>query len=275
MEKPWIICRTSCDGIGNVMKAFISALSVNPLSRVQTNPDYSLGHYELVLHPRHVHLGEIEGDAEPFYTCRLLVLTDEENDQPYLADGQWNVPPFTTGNPKLDACDFFSKRSVIDWNYSNERLCAQLCERVDRVTDSIEFLPEITERVEQTLRNFQGLPLLGVSVRTWKAPHEKNINRAYDPNVYMKAIVKELPNVAGVFISVDHHEEAEIYASFLRDKAANVNILEWKDCDPLQEAFLKALVLSRCQVVVGSRQSTFLELVYWFSKRKARIVPLF
>ena len=272
LEKPWVIRQTSCDGIGNVMKGYISALSVNASSLIHCNPDYCLGRYDTALSPQHIfNTTDWEGgNLETFYTCRLLILKEEEEDQPFLPS-DYNHRPFTTGNPALE--HFYSRDTVIDWNYNSDRVAASVRTRIDKVVRSIVFLPEVHALVEERLTGLSK-KVLGISVRTWKAPHEKNVHRAYDSEVYKRAIETRLPFVDSVVISVDSTEELDLYITWLAGKGKEVRILEWTSEDPTREAFAKMLALAQCDYVVGARLSTFLELVYWFSGRKAIIDPV-
>ena len=284
LTRPWIVRKTTCDGIGNVVKGFLSALSVNPRSYVQVVPGYRLGRYDLALAPEHVWdpvrpLGLEGEDHETLYTCRLLILQSEEWEQPLLAN-EYNHPPFTTGNPRLE--HFYSGRSAIDWHYDSSRLAGDVASRIDRAVASVRFLPTVHELVRNALASVVsspdgrgGGPLIGVSVRTWKAPHEQGVHRAYDPAVYRAALEPLLPGSAGVLLSVDCEEETEAFVEWLRPRTPRLRVLEWgKDVDATREAFAKMLSLARCDVVVGARLSTFLELVFWFSGRKAKIVPV-
>jgi len=272
LKKPWLIRRTCCDGIGNVMKGYISALSVNPHSLIDCDPEYRLGRYGAALSPRHIYeAGQWPGvRLEPFYTCRLLVLKEEEEEQPWLGS-DYNCRPFTTGNPALDG--FYSQDTVIDWNYDSVRVAEVVRTRIDRVVRSISFLPEVHALVDERM---SALPrkVLGVSIRTWKAPHEQNVRRAYDAEVYKRAIEARLPLVESVVISVDSPEELAVYKAWLEEKGKAFRVLEWSGEDPTREAFAKMLCLARCEYVIGARLSTFLELVFWFSGRRAIIDAL-
>jgi hypothetical protein len=272
LKMPWYVRRTSCDGIGNVMKGYISALSVNPRSTIQCNPEYRLGRYDAALCPQHI-FDEQQWEGihlQSFYTCRLLVLKEEEDEQPWLAS-DYNRRPFTTGNAALDG--FYSQDTVIDWNYDSSRLAQCVRNRIDRVVGSISFLPAVHALVAGRLGGLPGKSL-GVSVRTWKAPHEKDVGRTYDFEVYKRAILARLPLVESVVVSVDCADELDVYVCWLKGLGKEVRVLEWPAEDPTREAFAKMLSLARCDFVVGHRLSTFLELVFWFSGRKAVIDPV-
>jgi hypothetical protein len=267
LSVPWVVQKTWCDGIGNVIKGYVSALSVNPASVVECNPLYTLGLYDTVLDPSHVY---VEGGPRlDFYTCRLLVLREEEGSQPLIPNEFAGA--CTTGNPWLDR--FYSTTKCIDWNYDSQRLAPRVRERIDRIFASLRFLPFVTERVQRVTRCLEGRRSLGISVRTWRAPHERNIDRPYDFEVYRRAILGMLPHVSWVLLSVDCEEETPRYLQMLQGVPVTV-LAQPEDENATQHAFVKVLSLARCDYLVASRLSTFVELAWWFSGRRVVVVPV-
>lgn len=249
------------------MKAFLSAFSVYPHTKIECNPEYSLGHYDTVLDPIHIYTG---GPREPFYTCRLLVLASEENEQETIP----NEFPYTNGcgNPRLNYN--FSMTRLIDWNYDASRISDRVRQRILSAIDRIRFRPEILDRVAQYTSAFDKGKTLGISVRTWTAPHESNIDRPYDADTYLRAIQEHLPHVTTVVLSVDNPSVLPQYLAALSSKS--VVVLTPTDLEnETQRAFVKMLALSQCDFFVGARISTFSELVFWFSRCNIRVTPLF
>ena len=263
----WVITKTSCDGIGNVMKGYISALSVNPNSVIECNPEYSLGRYDTALADKHIYHG---GPREPFYTCRLLVLKEEEAEQETIV----NEFQYTNGcgNPRLNGA--YSMSRLIDWNYDPERVANRVKARVFRILDSLEFRPQISAAVTRYIAQMQG-ESLGIAVRTWKASHEHNIDRPYNPETYKAAIARELAGVSTVVLSTDADEALAEYTEFLAQFPVKTIAFRFTDENATQRAFIKMLTLARCDVLIGNRISSFSELAWWFSRHRARVVPLF
>jgi hypothetical protein len=262
----WVITKTSCDGIGNVMKGFLSAFSIYPNTKIECNSEYSLGQYDTVLAPNHIYTG---GPREAFYTCRLLVLRSEQDDQESIE----TEFPHTSGcgNPRLN--HNFSMTKLIDWNYDPERIHPRIRHRIISAIDRIQFQPQILERVRSYTSQFTGRTL-GVSVRTWTASHERDVNRPYSFEVYMDAIQSQLKDVSLIVLSVDNPEVLPAYLTAL--SAIPVIVLTPTEVEnPTQFAFIKMLTLAHCDVFIGNRISTFTELVFWFSRHKTRVITVF
>ena len=263
----WVITKTTCDGIGNVMKGFLSALSVNPASVIECAPEYSLGRYDTVLDPRHIYTG---GPREPFYTCRLLVLASEEAEQQTIE----NEFPHTNGcgNPALNHAFSFSR--LIDWNYDPSKVSDRIRSRILGAIDQVKFLPVIHGHVAELQREIRPGHVLGVSVRTWTAPHERDIHRPYSFAAYMEAIRPHLATVSTIVLSVDNDAVLPQYLESLAP--AHVVVLRKpEDVNPTQQAFIKMLTLASCDAFIGARISTFSELVFWFSRCRIQVTPLF
>lgn len=262
----WVVTKTSCDGIGNVMKGFLSAKSVNPNTVIECNPEYSLGRYDTVLDPSHIYAG---GPREDVYTCRLLVLRSEEDDQETLV----NEFPYTNGcgNDRLNA--HFSMSRLIDWTYDPSKICERVRTRILRTIDDVRFQPQILARVAELRSQVRGRAL-GVSVRTWTAAHEHNVHRPYSFETYKAAILPHLASVSTVVLSVDNEAVLPEYLALL-DSVHVVVLRKQDDENETQHAFVKMLTLAACEACVANRISTFSELVFWFSRCKCAITPLF
>lgn len=262
----WVITKTDCDGIGNVMKGFLSALSIYPNSKIECNPGYSLGEYDTVLAPRHIYVG---GPREHFYTCRLLVLRSEEEDQETIE----TEFPHTNGcgNPKLN--HNFSMKKLIDWNYDPEKIHPRVRYRLLSTVERIQFQPYILDRVRSYTSQFTG-KTMGISVRTWTAPHEQGVNRPYSFDVYMNAIRSNLDGVSTVVLSVDNPSVLPDYLAALSDVSVIV-LTPTETENPTQHAFIKMLTLAHCDLFIGNRISTFTELVFWFSRHRTKMITVF
>lgn len=263
---PLVLTMPRVDGIGNVVNGLVSGLAIDPETKITCNRDYSLGVYHTVFHPRYIYTG---GPATPFGTFRLLVLKSEEADQVHTE----------TEFKDIQTCgqSAFSDQVAIDMNYDPTRLSGAVKTRLCRTFQSLEFLPCIPAWVKAETRHFRPETTLGVTVRTWTASHETNIQRPYSAAVYKEAIARELtPAISHVVLSVDNDAHLDEYLAFLKAFPVTVHVLAHREGqNELQHAFVKALTLSACAVVIGSRMSTFTELVFWFGGCKPRIVPLF
>jgi hypothetical protein len=271
-----VIRKTGTDGIGNVFKGFISALGIHDDVTIECNPAYVYGNYDTILDDAFIFKGDLEKRYEYFYTCRLLVQKSEENLQETIP----NEFTGTDGCQNENLNHLFSFSKLIDWNYDAGLICNQVQERILRSIDRIRFKDVVLQEVDRLRAQIQvAHQTLAISVRTWRAGHEHNVVRPYDYETYRAAIsgILELnPQVRQAVLSVDNDSYAEEYVKLLESKNVRVIALK-KDgrLNPLQFAIVKVLVLSGCDYLVANRISTFSELVFWFSRCKIKVSPLF
>ena len=267
-----VISKTNTDGIGNVLKGFISALSVCPETTIECNPNYIFGDYNTILDKKHIFNGESE--YERFYTCRLRVL---------LTENQENIPNEFNyydhlGNSFIDK--LFSKHIFIDWNYDVTKINDSVRNRILDTIDKIEFHADIISEYNRLKHEINTNNSLGISVRTWKCIHESNINRPYSSSVYkekIKEVLKSKP-IQNILLSADNPSVINEYVEYCKEIQPDINIFiidNYLNMSKLQNSILKVLLLSQCPDFICNRISTFSELVFWFGKCKQNIYPLF
>lgn len=273
-----VIRKTKTDGIGNVFKAFISALSIHNDVVLHCNPDFVYGQYDTILHEKYIFSenNSMNKNIEDFYTCRLLVLKSEENHQENIH----NEFCYTDGCQNSNLNHLFSFSKLIDWNYNSHKLCNQLKDRIFNVIDKLVFKDIIIDELKNiekdilTSKNTN----LAISVRTWKSNHETNIDRPYDFNVYKNKIRSVLNNnhITNVLLSIDNEDYLQKYIELLQEyKDVKLIILQKNQLNDIQFAITKVLILSKCDFLIANRISTFSELIFWFSKCKIQVFPLF
>jgi hypothetical protein len=258
-------------GIGNIIKCLISALSVNPDTVIQCYPDYQYGAFDTILDDRFIFKGQGAKELEKVYTCRLLVLRHEEEYQQDITSEEWYLGGLE--NPRFHYLFSFTKR--IDWNYDASLVDDHVKHRVFRVMDNIRFTDVVYHEVNRIASQLDGLRTLGVSVRTWKASHEHNIDRPYEFGWYcemMERALKEKPDTTTVVLSIDNVTFLEPYLEWCRARRLHVLVLDkLSDWNDIQYAIIKVLVLARCATFIGNRKSTFTELVFWFGKCASQV----
>ena len=256
------ITKSSVDGIGNVLKGFISAYSINDNTKIECS-DAMMGRYDTVLNKKHIY---VPAAHEPFYTCRFLVLKNEEMDQLTIVNEFPHLDG--CGNRNLDY--LFSFKSAIDWNYDITLVSPRIVSRILDTINRIEFLPMIMDQVN----NIKMIhPSLAISVRTWTSKHEHDIHRSYDFETYKNAIVKVMDQFNTIVVSLDNDHVKNDYVKLLQNK--NVIFINNEHVNELQNAAIKMLILSKCNTLIANRISTFSELVFWFSQCKQHVIPLY
>lgn len=266
MELPLVVQNLNRDGIGNIMKSFVSALSVDSRSTVKPNLCLHNSLYHTVLDDKHIYKS---GDYTVLGTFRFLVLKEEEDEQPNIDIEYSDIQ--TCGNPK------FSNKSAIDMNYDPDKVCTRVKNRLLTIIKSIVFRRQIHTWVDCWISHINPSTTLGISVRTWKASHEQGICRSYDPETYKNAITTSItPETTHVLLSVDNPSYSAEYVSFLSKFPVKVVLLtQSPDQNNTQFAFVKMLALSKCAAVVGNRISTFTELIFWFGDCKPKVTTVF
>ena len=262
-----VIRKTSCDGLGSVLKCLLNGLSIASECRIR------LGCYDTVLDPVHVFDETLSGShqIEDMYTCRLLMLRKES----VLFDGLPPLPHFHrrdgVQNTRLNR--FFVTDRRIDFCYEPDKIPLPIRERVLGAVRRVAFHGTVLTAVERLCGSFTsfGDGVLGVSVRTWSA--------SYDLIVYEKAIERAVRSygITLLVLSIDN-PACNLLAPYLELAArfgVQCLVLEADArLNDLQHAAVKMLVLSRCRFFIGNYMSTFTELVYWFSGCRIGIFPI-
>ena len=262
-------------GIGNVLKCLISALSVNDDTVIECYDDYIYGNFQTVLDDKFIFKGKSHKELEKVYSCRLLIHKNEEDIQEDIPNEEWYLGGLD--NPRFHHLFSFSKR--IDWNYDPNKINPLVKQRIFNAIDKISFKPEIVENVDSVYNHFKDTKSLGISIRTWRASHEININRPYNFDTYKQKILEVLqkyPDINFLLISIDNHSLLENYNKLFKELGIKYVILNKSDkVNDIQYAAFKALILAKCNYFIGNRISTFSELVFWFSKHQTEIYTVF
>jgi hypothetical protein len=261
-------------GIGNTLKGFISGLTVSPNTKIECNPTYTLGNFDTVLDEKYI-LREIDKKTniiEPFSSCRWLILKNEENIQRDLPYEYSNYNSVDLNNPKFE--HIFTPKVTIDHYYDRTLINDDVYFRFMKVIKSLLFKPVIYNEVNKYNIEFE--KTLGISVRTWTASHEFNINRKYSFEIYKNAINEVLiknPSIDTIVLSLDNENVESQYRDLLKNYPKLI-IYRETNTNHLQYVIIKMLLLSKCGYFIGNRISTFSELVFWFSECKQKVIPL-
>jgi len=262
-------------GIGNILKCLISALSINNNTVIQCYDEYIYGKYDTVLDKRLIYTSHHNKELEKVYTCRLLILRQEEEYQQDIPNEEWYIGGLE--NPRFHSYFSFTKR--IDWNYNPNLIHDCVKKRIFNSLDKIIFTDVITNEVERIHHSFKYTISLGISVRTWTSSHESNINRPYQFDIYknkIKEILQYHKEINQIVLSLDNHNVCDDYISMCKELNIDYIILNKSESiNDIQYAVIKALVLSNCNYFIGNRISTFSELVFWFSRCKINVYTVF
>ena len=217
---------------------------------------------------------------------RLLLTHDE-------AAAQRRLPGGCSGDRHGKTCPPIVRHLVdlsttIDLNYDNARVADSTRASFVAAFKRVPFTAAVHELVARHAPFLGARRTLCVSVRTWKAPHERGVHRPYNAEAYEAAIKTEASRTqyANAVLAVDEDGVAPRYMELLAHKLQLPTLLlnngRDRRCDafppsatPEQCAAAKALLLSAGATLIGSRESSFTEVVYWLSGCAIRVVPLF
>jgi hypothetical protein len=268
-------------GIGNTLKGFISGLTINKNTKIECNNYSMLGNFVTVLDEKYILTQDDYNKyiIEPFSTCRWLILKEEELIQKDLPYEYSNYNEVDLNNNKYK--HIFTPKVTIDHYYDKSLINEKVYNRFINVIKGLTFKKIIYDEVEMFLQkyNIRFSNSLGISVRTWKSPHEYNINRIYNSDIYKNEIHKNINNnINFIFISVDNNNVEQEYIDFCKVNYPNIPVVLYNKphyINYLQYCIIKMLLLSKCGIFICNRISTFSELVFWFSECKQVVKPLF
>jgi len=256
-KKVCINVHTGC-GLGNTLKTFISWLSINKNTKIKSNDQWIAGDYDSILK----NYKSTETGSSFYFGWRFFIL-NEEPQQNILNE---------FSDEKYENCEnFISNKTFIDFCYDRKNICDQVYNRIINTIRSIKWNDSILSEVEK----FKISPnTLGISVRTCKSIHESGVDRKYNKQDYFDAINSFYGKVDNLIISFDNLSEEKEYLPIL-SKFNYTVFRQSENMTFLQYSTIKLLVLSKCDHFIGSRISTFTELVYWFSGMSQNIITLF
>ena len=259
------------EGISNTLKCFITALSINDKTYLESN-DYELGNFDTVLHNKFI-FKQTNEQVVPFHTWRWLILKKEESLQENIPDSFFDGKLVLNDNKYKH---LFTGKVCIDGNFDKSLIHPVVYHRIMSAICSIQFKPMIYKIINKYDIDFQ--TSLGISVRTWKASHEKNVKRKYDFKEYKKSIVNVLsPNIKTIVLSIDN-DSPIIENSYVRliksISPAQIIIYRETDVNHLQYVMIKLLLLSKCGILIGNKLSTFTELTFWFSGCNQEVISV-
>lgn len=259
-------------GLGNGLKGFISFLSIFEDTKM-TYQNKILCDYQNILNE--IHIINDNTDYNLIYSWRFLILKDEEN-------VQCNLPNEFNGfelTHKINATiNIFSTNVAIDWYYDRSLICDKVYNRIMNGINRIVWHDQIIKEVDKMSGLLNGITL-GISVRTWHATHEHNVNRIYKFEEYAFAIQKMIQeqNIQTIFLSYDNHNVKNQYIDYINNLNQNINIITYtklENITDLQYATIKMLLLAKCDNFICNRISTFSELVFWFNGCNQKVIAL-
>jgi len=256
-------------GTANTLKGFITALSIGVDAVIVDNPYAPLGLFSCVLESQHI--GSPEG-RESFSTCRFGILKSEEHIQQHLPNEIKDNG--VTDIKSKSYQDLFSNTTTIDWYFDKLLIAPKVYDRFMNALHKIHWKSNILKEAQTTFSSFKNV--MGVAVRTWKAVVDHNTQREFNINTYKEAILKQAKDnhINTIFMSYDNESIEPEFMSFLSD----FNVITYKQRpgqNVLENAVINMLILSKCEVFVCNRISTYAEIVFWLNGCNQKVTHLF
>tara|TARA_B100000900_G_C20580208_1_gene717196 strand:- start:109 stop:942 length:834 start_codon:yes stop_codon:yes gene_type:complete len=267
-------------GMGNVLKAFISALSITETNLLPRFNFHTDGDYAKILDDSLICHGPHEFGTHSFVTARWLILKEEESEQPDLVNDTkvWGDHP----NIRDKSLSHLFSTHTIDWFFDKKLISDKVYKRIQNGIDKIKWTDKVLTETERITSQFEG-PLLTVQIRTWGHPTDPTnciniqdgVPRKYSFEEYKNAIDKFLPEVKTIFITSDDNSVLPEYLNYLKNY--DVKVITYthpEDFTLLEYSAASMLIASKCDKLVCNRLSTFAECIWWFGKCKADVIPV-
>jgi len=214
------------------------------------------------------------GKESTFIMDGVTQTIKNEDDNIYKTVGwRFYVKPSDNADCKQFAEEFTEEgqTQTIDLKYTN--IPKNVIGIYTDIIKKFTIQESITNHVN-TLKDKIGEDFLGVHIRTWKTFGDLSDNRSsnerYKWYLHIRAqlanSINKNPNKK-VLICTDNIDEVNIFLPFLKDKEIyyyekNPNLSD------LQNDFSELLLLSKSNYLIGSNNSTFSELAWWYADCK-------
>lgn len=197
-----------------------------------------------------------------------------EDDNIYKTVGyRFYVKPSDNVNTKPFSEEFDQRdqTQTIDLRYTN--IPQNMIDLYLNIINKFNIQESILNHVNSLKDKING-DFLGVHIRTWKTFGDLSDNRSsnnrYKWYLHVRAnlvnSINKNPNKK-VLICTDNMEEINIFLPFLKDK--EVYFYEKNsELSDLQNDFAELLLLSKSNYLIGSNNSTFSELAWWYANCK-------
>ena len=297
-------------GIGSILKTFASLKSVHANTKFKNLNGYLLGNYSSIIEAdqlvdaRDVHV--FGSHIIELNAYRLVVLRDEEPLIP--ADSvlyHRNNSIFTSNFGLLDNkhVKFIQSTSAnVDALLDCSVIPDAIVQRILHGVRQIRFRASIVALAESILGDAGGgAGALGVSIRSFQAPHEVGDSALHNETVLHEVVqtnaqqysaaqyqahirrVLSLRPVTAVILAYDNPDLlVPQHAAFVADlRRSGVTVIEFDGYlrphgfhlreHSLEKAAVELLVLARTSHLLGNKDSTFLDMVYWLGECRQEV----
>ena len=263
-------------GLANYLKTIFSAYRINNIIDKNNikciDNNFSFIYNYLFKNKNYIYSNSYELKNMNFEDVTNFIIDKNNNDVYKLIDWRLYINPNDNINIKPYSNEWFcrEKTSFIDLRYTN------IPKDMQNIYIDIINKFEINDIILNNINNFLDInkePFLGVHIRTWNTFNSFNDNRS-DNNRYKHYIsVREQfinhinkSKFNNILICTDNILEIQYIINFI-DKDKKIIFYDTnKDLNQIQNAFIEILLLSKSSELIGSLNSTFTEVAWWYSK---------
>lgn len=177
---------------------------------------------------------------------------------------------------KFSEINLFFCKDYQGISYENDRIPKKIKKNIKKEAAKIIFNSEISKNIDIYLKNLSDngkIPLIGVSIRTWK--EHKSRNQHYNINNYIKKInniVKKYENYK-IYICSDDNDAIETIKKKYPGKVYNFNKRKRGGTSNLNiYDIYDLLILCKCENVILNKLSNWNEFCFYFSNSNVETI---
>lgn len=173
-----------------------------------------------------------------------------------------------------DEQEYTEEYKTIDLLY--EKTPKYFIEKYLKIIDRLEINPDIIKYVDEFTKEWKDMT--GVHIRSWYCQ-----KRRFHSNDIFEEQIDSLTPDRKFFFCSDNSDVQEYFLNKYGDRVITYDrqifnthhLAESGHHDDIQittDAFIELLILSKCSTIIGTYDSTFDEVAWWFSKCKSKVI---
>lgn len=272
-------------GIANYLKVVFSCYRINSLVHKDLNfkcIDKNFKHIyssifknnEMILYDTENKIYENHSLNETYpYFKNIYILLQKNDKKVYKVDGwRFYIHPNDTVNIHPFANEWFLRNCSMSIDLRFNNIPKNIQEMYIDIINKFEIDDKIIKNVNSFVTENINEDFLGVHIRTWFNNNTLHDNRSSNEryNHYLSVRDDFIHNInkasqKSVLICTDNKKEIQ----YITDKIVNKKVIfyiEDPTCNYIQNDFSELLLLSKSSYLIGSVNSTFTELAWWYSK---------
>ena len=219
-------------------------------------------------------------ETYPFFK-NIYILLQQNSKKVYKIDG-WRLYIHPNDNVNISpfANEWFLQKCNMSVDLRFNNIPKNIQEMYINIISKFEIHDKLINNVNSFLTETIKEDFLGVHIRTWFNNNTLKDNRSSNErykhylsvrDAFINNINKSSQNY--VLICTDNRKEIK----YIIDRIVNKKIVFYipdPTCNYIQNDFSELLLLSKCSYLIGSLNSTFTELAWWYSKCSVMVTIL-